>query len=119
MKFLRLIVIAICLCLSAQQASAQSPQITIGAVLNAATYAADEPLAPGVIFSIFGSSLTDGTTGSASQVPLPTSLAGASVLVNGVAAPIFFSSPSQINAQFPVDLGEAASASIQVQVQAA
>jgi len=63
----------------------------------------DRNLAPGVIFSIFGTSLTDGTTAEATRSPLPTRLAGARVLVNGTPAPLFFASPLQINAQFPVE----------------
>lgn len=44
----------------------------------------------------------------AGSVPLPTSLSGVSVLINGVAAPLFFVSPSQINFQFPWEaLGQA------------
>lgn len=35
------------------------------------------------------------------SVPLPTTLAGTSVIVDGVRAPLFYVSPSQINAQHP------------------
>jgi uncharacterized protein (TIGR03437 family) len=34
-------------------------------------------------------------------VPLPTSLAGLSVTINGLAAPLFFASANQINLQVP------------------
>lgn len=98
---------------------AQVPQINSGGVVNAASYAPGAPLTPGVIFSIFGSSLTDGSSATASSTPLPPSLAGATVLVSGVPAPLFYASPLQINAQFPVELKGLASAIVQVQVQRA
>jgi len=60
------------------------------AVVNAASF---DPIAlsPGAIFSIFGHNL-------------PQSPAAAQVLVNGEAAPVFFSNASQINAQIPYDV---------------
>jgi uncharacterized protein (TIGR03437 family) len=103
--------------LSVTPAAPLSPQIT--SALNAASFAIGGPLAPGVIFSIFGTSLTDGTTSSAPSISLPTTLSGATVLVNGVAAPLYFAAPTQINVQFPVQLSGISSASIQVQVRSA
>lgn len=85
--------------------------------MNAASYAHPAVLTPGVIFSVFGTSLSDGTTASANGAQLPTRLAGARLLVNGVAAPLFAASPSQIDAQFPVELTGLTSARIQVEVQ--
>jgi len=96
---------------------AQTPQINPGGVLNGASFALDAPMAPGVIFSIFGTNLSDGGEANAVSVPLPARLAGARVLVNNVAAPLFFVSPLQINAQFPVELAGLADASIQVEVE--
>ena len=74
--------------LSVTAAAPPSPQIN--SALNAASFAVGGALAPGVIFSIFGTSLTDGTTSSAPSIPLPTTLSGATVLVNGVVAPLYF-----------------------------
>ena len=59
-------------------------------------------LARGAIASIFGSLLSGGTV-SAETVPLPTMLGGTRVLVNGIAAPLFFVSPAQINFQIPFE----------------
>ena len=67
--------------------SAQVPQINPGGAVNGASFASGGALAPGVIFSIFGTNLTDGNTETASSTPLLTRLAGARVLINGVAAP--------------------------------
>jgi uncharacterized protein (TIGR03437 family) len=60
-------------------------------------------LAPGTIVQIYGSGLASGIAG-ASTIPLPTSLNGASVIIGGVRAPLYFVSPGQINAQIPFEL---------------
>lgn len=82
----------------------QRPIISPGGVVNAASYTTGGPsgkaVAVGSIVSIFGRNLAT-TTQSASSFPLPTALAGTSVTVNGIAAPIFFVSPNQINLQLP------------------
>ncbi len=93
-------------------AAAQKPVVDSRGVMNAAT------LAPvtgpnywgppsGSIATIFGQNLAP-TTASAAQVPLPTSLAGVSVLMTapglssqGVPLPLLFVSPGQINFQIP------------------
>ncbi len=58
---------------------------------------------PGSIFALYGSGLTT-SSNQANNLPLPTSLAGATVTVNGEAAPLFYASPTQINAQMPLDI---------------
>jgi uncharacterized protein (TIGR03437 family) len=68
------------------------------AVTNAASFLA--PLAPGGIGALFGGGLS-GATLSATAQPLPTSLGGVEVRVDGVPAPLFFVSPTQINFQMP------------------
>ena len=70
------------------------PQISPGGVTNAASYGT--VLAPGELFSIFGTNPAS-TTASAATVPLPTTLGTTSVTVNGKAAPLVFVSPTQIN----------------------
>jgi uncharacterized protein (TIGR03437 family) len=80
------------------------PAISPGGVVNAASYTAK--LAPGSLFSIFGSDLATGTAG-ASSLPLETNLIGTSVTVGGKAAPLVFVSGSQVNAQVPYELAEA------------
>jgi uncharacterized protein (TIGR03437 family) len=91
---------------------AQRPQIAD--VGNAAS--PWQGLAPGGVISVFGTSLSDGSTASAAGAPLPTSLAGARLLVNGEAVPLFFASPLQINAQLPVDAPGDGGASFIVEV---
>lgn len=81
------------------------PVISAGGIVNAASYL--PKVAPGSLFSIFGSDLGTANQNAAS-VPLPYSLAGASLTVGGKNAPIVFVSGGQINAQIPYDvpLGE-------------
>lgn len=70
-------------------------------VVNAASFApTTAPIAPGTLVSIFGSNLA-ASTAQAADVPLPTTLAGVSVSINGIPAPLFFVSPEQINVQTP------------------
>lgn len=70
------------------------------AVVNGASFQA-RAVAPGGLFSIFGSGLSAGTA-SAQSVPLPTTLAQTQVLVNGTPVPLVYASGTQINAQMPV-----------------
>jgi hypothetical protein len=58
-------------------------------------------VAPGSQISIYGENLST-TTAEATGAQLPTQLGTASVKINGVAAPLFYVSPSQINAQVPL-----------------
>ncbi len=99
------------LTVAAALASAQStPTIATGGVANGASFQAI-PLAPGSLFSIFGTALAS-QTASASTVPFSTSLGGVTVqFTNGtttVNAPISYVQPgtgtSQINAQVPWEL---------------
>jgi len=60
------------------------------------------PLAPGSLASVSGLSLAP-TTMASSTLPVPTTLAGVTVMVNGVAAPIQWVSPTQINILIPYE----------------
>ncbi len=68
------------------------------AVVDAAGYGMT--VAPESIASVFGTNLATMTVSSTGAI-LANSLAGTSVYVNGVAAPLFFVSPGQINFQVP------------------
>ena len=59
-------------------------------------------LAPGSIVAIHGSGLAQ-STATAAGFPLPATLGGASVSVNGTPAPLFYASPGEIRAQVPFD----------------
>ncbi len=72
------------------------------AVVNGASWAAGAPMAPGSIISIFGVNLASATD-NAAALPLSTAMADARVTVGGLAAPLFYVSPGQINAQLPFE----------------
>jgi uncharacterized protein (TIGR03437 family) len=86
-------------------ASAQMPVITPGGTVNAASFGAGQPVAPGSLVAIFGTQLA-GQLAAADTVPLSTTLGADSVSVtfNGIAAPLDFVSGGQINAQVPWDV---------------
>ena len=75
------------------------PQVT--KVVNAASF--QTLVAPGSIVSIFGDELALSTE-VASESPLPRMLAGVTVSVGGIDAPLYFVSPGQINAQIPFEV---------------
>lgn len=76
------------------------PVFAASGVVSAASWLPD--LAPGGLASLFGNNMAPGEA-SGTQ-PLPESLLGTSVLVNGVAAPLLWVSPLQINFQVPPDI---------------
>lgn len=79
------------------------PVITPGSVVNAASFApAPIPVAPGSIITILGANLAQSTATAASS-SLPTSLAGATVQINNLNAPLYYVSGTQINAQVPYE----------------
>jgi uncharacterized protein (TIGR03437 family) len=82
-----------------RRASAQGQGGTV-ATVSAASFLPDAPVGPGSIAAGFGKGLAT-SSDSAPGVPLPTSLAGTVVRVNGEAAPLFFVSPGQVNYVIP------------------
>jgi uncharacterized protein (TIGR03437 family) len=93
--------IAFTLAANCYLACAQSPVVEAGGIVNAASYA--QPVAPGSLVAIFGVNLAEGVN-SATTIPWPTILGGTSVSINGIAAPLYYVSPNQINAQVPSSL---------------
>lgn len=71
----------------------------VSSAVNAASFA-QGALVQGSLASLFGTGLAP-SVAEASAIPLPPSLAGVSVTVGGVAAPLLFVSPTQINLQVP------------------
>jgi uncharacterized protein (TIGR03437 family) len=84
-------------------ATARNSSVSVGAVVNGASYAA--ALSPNTIASIFGVGLTASGDGIAT-VPWPTALAGVRVLLNGQEAPVIYVSDRQINFLVPPGLGQ-------------
>ena len=80
----------------------------LGVVNNASFVAGSNPISPGAIAPVFGSHLDNGTnvlfSSFGTDGKLVTTLAGASVKINGEAAPIFYSTPGQLGIQIPTDV---------------
>ena len=94
------------------------PMVNPGGTVNGASFAPGAAVAPGSIASVFGTNLATSIE-FASVVPLPTTLGGATVEVNGIAAPLFFVSPLQINFQLPNELEGQSEATLTVSVHGA
>ena len=85
----------------------QTPVVPSGSVVNGASFASGQAVAPGALVSVFGTSLAS-TTAQADTIPLSTARANVSVTFNGVPAPLLavnhLSTYDQINAQIPWDV---------------
>ena len=74
-----------------------SPAPLLAAAVSGASFAANVPLAPGSIISLFGQNLTSGTE-PASTLPLTTTLAGATAIMAGQQLPLLYAAGGQVNA---------------------
>ncbi len=81
-----------------------APGLPEGAVVSSASFAKNSPIAPGGIVTIFGSDFSTAAA-SAYAIPLPAVIGETSVTFNGIAAPLYYVSAGQINAQVPFELG--------------
>ncbi len=75
---------------------------TISRIAN--SYSFEATASPGMLLSVFGSQLAN-TTQSTSGNPFPYSAAGVTATINGLAAPILYVSPDQLNIQVPYAAG--------------
>jgi uncharacterized protein (TIGR03437 family) len=81
--------------------TATPPSITT--IVDSAGYGT--PIAQGLVATIFGDNLSTGTE-AAAQSPPPAILAGTQVFVDGVAAQLYYVSPTQINFIVPPNGGQ-------------
>lgn len=88
----------------------QTPAINKGGILNAASFAIGQPLAPGSLIAIFGSGF--GPLAQADSIPLATTLANVSVSIGGIKAPLSFVSDGQINAEIPWEVASTGSVNV-------
>jgi len=79
-----------------------APAIAPNSVLQIFDPAVGGALAPGNVVQIYGTNFSGQT--SATAFPLPVSVAGTSVIIGGIASPLFYVAPGQINAQIPFEL---------------
>lgn len=94
---------------SSGSGSATTPAVT--SVTNGASFR--QSFAPGAVLTVFGSNLAP-VTQSASSVPLPLSVSGTEVLVNGIAAPLYYVSPKQLNVQIPYEVNVGSEAVVSI-----
>jgi uncharacterized protein (TIGR03437 family) len=98
--------------------TALSPNFSAASVTNGASFKSG--LTAGALISIYGVNLSNNVNGIAAfnQVPLPTTLAGSRVLINGVAIPLFnvinIQGTEQINAQAPFEIAGQPSVNISI-----
>jgi uncharacterized protein (TIGR03437 family) len=109
MRMITLSILAFSLTLAAYA----QPSVAAGGVLNGASFATGQPVAPGSLVSIFGTDLAS-TSSAATSVPLSTKLANVQVTFNNIAAPLNYVSGGQINAQMPFELTGASTAQVVV-----
>ena len=81
------------------QDSSATPAIS--ALVNSASYRTS--YAPGMLLSVFGSNLAP-MSQTWTTMPLPTQLAGVTVTVNGLTAPLLYVAPTLLNIQVPYEL---------------
>jgi adhesin/invasin len=89
--------------LTGQVGANTAPLLSLGGAVHIYDPLLGGALAPGTILSIYGSNL------SAQPVPntqpsLPATLGGTSVTMGGIPAPLYYVSPTQIDAQVPFEL---------------
>ena len=88
---------------AATTASAKITVTTTGANLTGGNDATQLPA--GTQVAIFGQNLADSSASAdVSQGELPRELAGTQVYINGIRAPLYFVTPTQINAQVPFEI---------------
>ncbi|MCC6364859.1 MAG: S8 family serine peptidase [Bryobacterales bacterium] len=74
--------------------------LAVGGLSNAAS--GQQAYAPGMIMAVYGTAMGNFAQ-LAGAVPLPQYLAGFEATVNGVAAPLYYVSPGQVNVQIPYE----------------
>ncbi len=75
-------------------------RLGVGGIGNAAS--GQTVYAPGMILSVYGTGM-GALTQSAGAIPLPEFLGSFAAYINGVAAPIYYVSPTQVNIQIPYE----------------
>ncbi len=97
------------------------PRIGAGGIVNGASFASGQKVAPGSIVSIFGTDMAEGTA-SATRLPLPMALQRVSVSFDhtddGLSVPgrLFFVSPGQLNVQVPWEFAGRTHAQVKVRI---
>jgi uncharacterized protein (TIGR03437 family) len=88
---------------AAIQAASVAPVVAANAITDGAGFTVND-LAPGSIVSIFGTGMAGAVLQAPAGSALPTRLFDAEVTFNNVSAPLYYVSPTQIDAQVPLEL---------------
>ena len=86
------------------QNTTQPPTLPGNGVVNAFNVVNGGALSPGTIAEVFGTGLASSTVISTGAPPVPRSFNGTQMLVGGLAAPLYYLSSGQLNAQLPAEL---------------
>ena len=78
----------------------ESPDIFVDHASNAASYA--QVYVPGMALAVFGTNLAPAAEEN-KLIPFRLTMQGVSVTVNGIAAPLYYVSPTQLNVQIPYE----------------
>ncbi len=92
-------------------AAASTPIITPGSVVNGASYLG--AISPGSLAAVYGTNLADAVH-TVSGPDFPTNVAGVTVTVNGLPAPLIYVSPTQINFQVPWEVSPGLAVPVEV-----
>ena len=79
-----------------------SAQPVVSGITNAADYTGR--ISPGSIATLFGSNFTAAPAAGATTIPLPPSINGVTVAINGTPCPLFYVGAAQINFQVPYEI---------------
>jgi len=79
------------------------PVLTPNSTLHSFDPLVGGALAPGTIVAIYGQNLAAAVS-QPTTIPLPTTFNGTIVIVGGMEAPLYYVSPTQVNAQIPFEL---------------
>jgi uncharacterized protein (TIGR03437 family) len=107
----------VCLGFLASHLVAQTPVVFPNGVVNGATglSSSSVPVASrGSTLTLYGTNLSN-TTASITSSPLPTQFGGTQVFLGGVAAPLLYVSPNQVNIQVPFEIPDVSTAALVVQ----
>jgi type 1 glutamine amidotransferase len=88
----------------ARPRAATAPALSPAGVVNSASFTPPGVISPGSLITIFGEHLTSGSTLEAELPETAFDLAGTTVKIDEVAAPLLYASPTQLNAYVPLDL---------------
>jgi uncharacterized protein (TIGR03437 family) len=88
-----------------------APYIFPNGVVNAASSAPfTAGISRGEVISIYGSGLAPGNQVTTSSSQFPTTLDGVQVMINGIAAPLYYVQPGQVAAIVPYEISETGAA---------